>query len=457
VELTRGALVWSLPWAAILLALTVATDLSFQVAVVAWLLGALLCAGVVVLRRRRSAALARWLDGLVTGVDVPPPPHPDDGILGTSLLRARRWIMEQHRRERGFADLEQAMLDAIPDPLIVVGERAIVRHVNAAARAEIPRAEPGGPLSRALRDPGLLAAVEDALLHGEASQLALDIPGERRRAFRVQVAGFGEPGGGRGAIVGLRERTEEMAIERIRSDFVANASHEIRTPLAAIRGFAETLQGTARDDPEAQARFLAIMVQESERLSRLVEDLLTLSRVELQEHQKPTELVAIGDVLESVRHALDSYAAERESHLEVTVAADLPPVRGDRDQLHQLFSNLFDNAIKYGKPGAPVTIRAAAVDNAPPGAGPLTGREALAVSVTDRGKGIPRDAMPRLTERFYRVEKGRSRELGGTGLGLAIVKHVLARHEGHLAIESEAGRGSTFTVYLPLPDGPHQS
>ena len=238
----------------------------------------------------------------------------------------------------------------------------------------------------------------------------------------------------------------------MRADFVANASHEIRTPLATLMGFIETLQGSARDDPAARERFLAIMDQHSKRMARLVEDLLSLSRIEMNEHTPPTEAVPLSSMLANVHNTL-AWQAEKRG---VTVAIDaedgLPPVIGDGDELTQVFLNLVDNAIKYGNAEETVTIEARQVAEVQT-AGWMAGKDgAVSVSITDRGAGIPREHLPRLTERFYRVDKARSRELGGTGLGLAIVKHIVNRHRGALAIDSTPGEGSTFTVYLqPAP------
>jgi two-component system phosphate regulon sensor histidine kinase PhoR len=300
-----------------------------------------------------------------------------------------------------------------------------------------------------LRDPGLLAAVDEALQGQGEAQLTLRLPGPPSRAFGVLVVPL-QLRRQAAALVGLRELTEQLMIERIRQDFVANASHELRTPLSALRGFIDTLAGPARDDPEARARFLETMAGEAARMSRLVDDLLSLSRIEQSEHQPPGDQVDPAACLRSVVRTLEPYAEQRSARLELVLAEPLPKVVADRDQLVQLLTNLIDNAIKYGGPAGEVTICGEHVVAAPPGAGPLTGRAALRLVVSDRGQGIAPEHLPRVTERFFRVDPARSRQLGGTGLGLAIVKHILRRHRGHLAIESELGRGTTVTVFLPL-------
>jgi len=225
----------------------------------------------------------------------------------------------------------------------------------------------------------------------------------------------------------------------MRADFVANASHELRTPLAGLVGFVETLQGPARNDRRAQERFLAIMAEQTDRMRRLVEDLLSLSRIEQREHEPPTARVDVGGVLRGVRDLIGMKARDRDVAIEFDIAPDLPTVIGDADELTMVFQNLVDNAVKYTAPGTSVQVAVRVEDGK------------LIVAVGDHGEGIAPHHVERLTERFYRVDNARSREMGGTGLGLAIVKHALSRHRGRLEIDSELGRGSTFTVVLPLP------
>jgi two-component system phosphate regulon sensor histidine kinase PhoR len=232
--------------------------------------------------------------------------------------------------------------------------------------------------------------------------------------------------------------------EQMRADFVANASHELRTPLSALTGFIETLRGPAREDGEARERFLAIMQEQAARMARLIADLLSLSRIELDEHTAPKGSADVGRVLGGVVRTLEMKAAGRGMRILVEMEGDLPPVDGDADQLAQVFQNLIDNAINYARPDSEVRV-SAGVREKPAG---MRGR-AVAVTVADRGEGIARAHLPRLTERFYRVDPARSRAIGGTGLGLAIVKHIVNRHRGRLVIESEVGTGSRFTVLLP--------
>jgi two-component system phosphate regulon sensor histidine kinase PhoR len=244
--------------------------------------------------------------------------------------------------------------------------------------------------------------------------------------------------GGR-AVVVLSDRTRERAVERMRADFVANVSHELRTPLASLIGFIDTLRGPAADDPPAQQRFLAIMGEQAARMNRLIDDLLSLSRIELVEHQPPSGSVELGELATRLVAGFEPRLRERSVQLDVRIPGDLPAVIGDADQLVQVLQNLLDNAVKYGREGGTVRFEIAAA----------AGRTGALISVTDQGAGIPREHLPRLTERFYRVDTGRSRAAGGTGLGLAIVKHIVNRHRGQLSIESEEGVGTSVRVWLP--------
>jgi len=256
------------------------------------------------------------------------------------------------------------------------------------------------------------------------------------------------PGGAFGpealAIVQVEDHTEARRSEELRSDFVANASHELRTPLAAIIGYIETLQNHARDDAEARERFLAIMAREAGRMQRLVDDLMSLGRIEMTEHLRPVEQWPLARIAAESATALVPLARQQGVSLEIDLAGDGPIVLGDRDQLSQVFANLIDNAIKYGGPGSTVRVRTADPGNAHP--------NRCGIVVEDDGPGIPREHLHRLTERFYRVSTATSRNKGGTGLGLAIAKHILNRHEGRLEIRSTLGKGSAFTVWLPLHD-----
>ena len=368
-----------------------------------------------------------------------------DGLWQAVVRVARGWRERSLRAEMGLAAAE-AVFAATPDPLIVIdAQRRIVR-ANPAAAEFVGIVPEASDLAASLRNPVVLAAA-DAVLAGEQARVVdfvLSVPVERvmrARVARVEGTSFG----GAVAILTLHDITALKAAEQMRADFVANAGHELKTPLASLVGFIETLLGAARDDAAARDRFLGIMRGEAGRMSRLVDDLLSLSRIELNEHVPPTSHVEVAPLVEQVAEVLELRASERGIDLELTLPDGLPDVVGDEDELAQVFQNLIDNAIKYGRPHS--TVRVAA-DCLVGGAGP-NGRF-VRIAVADQGEGIPGEHLPRLTERFYRVDNARSRELGGTGLGLAIVKHILNRHRGRLEISSRIGVGSTFTVWLQV-------
>jgi two-component system phosphate regulon sensor histidine kinase PhoR len=352
----------------------------------------------------------------------------------------------------------EAIAAALPDPLLVLDERRRIVRANRAAESFVgPLAAPRD-LATALRNPAVLTAA-DAVLRGEASRIidfAVAVPIERQlRAYLSRI----EPAApdGAAALLVLYDIGAVKRAEQMRADFVANASHELRTPLAALSGFIETLRGPAREDAEARERFLAIMQQQAERMTRLVEDLLSLSRVELNEHMPPQDRVALVPLLRDLVDVFELRAGERRMRILLRLPSELPDVIGDHDELVQLFQNLIDNAIKYSRTGGAITIGAEPVLRPAPeggsGAVPF-----VAVAVRDEGEGIAREHLPRLTERFYRVDTARSRAMGGTGLGLAIVKHILNRHRGFLAIESTPGVGSVFTAFLrPDPAGSRET
>jgi two-component system phosphate regulon sensor histidine kinase PhoR len=235
-------------------------------------------------------------------------------------------------------------------------------------------------------------------------------------------------------------------VERMRADFVANVSHELRTPLTSLIGFVETLRGPAADDPPAQQRFLGIMAEQGARMNRLIDDLLSLSRIELNEHQPPSDTFDLRELIGRLVASFEPRLVQRRNRMDVRVDATPPAVTGDADQIAQVLQNLLDNALKYGREDG--TISLSTELSQPNGRWPS--RPGLVIAVSDQGAGIAREHIPRLTERFYRVDKGRSRSVGGTGLGLAIVKHIVNRHRGQLAIDSEVGVGTTISVWLPL-------
>ena len=412
--------------------------------------------GVLIFGRdavRVLTALAATTDADQRGEE----PEPTAATPATELGRvfageiARLRGVWQHRTLHLRTELwmRSSIADSLDDPLLVLDVRRVVRWANRTAIGLFGERSVGRDLAGSLRHPDVLAAVDDVLAGGGGRVIEFTEPVPVERVFEARVKPFaGRPDASQGdesaasaALLGLHDITANKRIQQMRADFVANASHELRTPLSTLIGFIETLRGPAHGDSEAQERFLAIMEEQAARMQRLVSDLLSLSRIEQDEHSPPTGRVDVVTVLRQVVDLLELRAADRGMTLAVRVADGLPAVIGDEDQLIQVFQNLVINAIKYGRASTEVTIDARPA--------PVEAGAAVAISVRDRGEGIERSHIPRLTERFYRVDPARSRALGGTGLGLAIVKHILSRHRGRLIVDSIVGQGSTFTAHLP--------
>ncbi|HEY7385920.1 MAG TPA: ATP-binding protein [Beijerinckiaceae bacterium] len=336
------------------------------------------------------------------------------------------------------------LLSKIPDPVIVIDRQMTIREANEAARLLLPALRVGQPLFYALRAPDILAGVERVVAGAESLHVEFNQRVPMERVFDVHISAFANSsfGAGQGVMLFFRDLTEARRLERMRADFVANVSHELRTPLASVVGFIETLQGPARDDPAARDRFLEIMHGQAWRMTRLIDDLLQLSRIELRAHISPTDPVDLRPIAGEIIEAQGGRARER--GVEIRLAAPDEPlvVAGERDELLRVVENLVENAVNYGGSGGRVDVtltRGAANGLA----------RAVELAVRDYGPGIAPEYLPRLTERFYRIDVAESRHKGGTGLGLAIVKHIVARHRGRMTIESELGHGATFRIALP--------
>lgn len=325
-----------------------------------------------------------------------------------------------------------AIGEALADPLLVIRDSRIIV-ANPPARALLGEHIVGEDVRLVIRHPAAAERLADPAGDGASLDLVGLGKGEQRWAMRVSPVDDGY------RAIHLVDQTAAYAAERMRVDFVANASHELKTPLASLLGYAETLRDeAAAADLELRTRFLAIMTGEATRMHRLVDDLISLSRIEADKYRLPSAAVDLGALVEGAVSQIQARGDARADDLVVSVEPGLPPVNGDAAQLSQLLHNLIDNAMKYGAARTPVRVELAADD----GLARLT--------VADRGDGIAREHIPRLTERFYRAEPSRSRALGGTGLGLAIVKHIVERHRGRLDIASTVGEGTTVTVLLPL-------
>lgn len=334
------------------------------------------------------------------------------------------------------------LLNAVPIPLLRLEGQDRIARSNNAARALFGDQIDGRLVTDIIRHPDFHEALGLAFTGRAVQRFPLTVPTKSgSRHFDMQISPMARPGE---ALVAFQDLTEQEQTAAIRRDFVANVSHELRTPLTALVGFIETLRNAARDDPQARERFLTIMERETGRMIRLVNDLLSLSRVEAEEHRRPMARVSLMAILKTV--LLSQRDASVASAISLTLDAPEEEfmVLGDADQLTQVFLNLTENALKYGGAGGAVTLRVSRIAREPKLRGP-----AVMVTVEDRGEGIDPLHLPRLTERFYRIDSHRSREKGGTGLGLAIVKHIVNRHRGRMRIESEPGKGSKFSVMLP--------
>lgn len=360
-------------------------------------------------------------------------------------LRERMISFAELKTERHLALIteqsrQQALLDAMVEGVLLLDEKGAIEHANPAARRQFTLEGNylGRPLLEVLRNPALNQALQQVNQSGRLEEFTLTTPGENPRTFQVNAVSLRNADRLRtGALMVFHDLTDRQRLEEMRRDFVANVSHELRTPLSLIKGSAETLLAGAKDDPQATQRFLHIIDKHADRLTFLIEDLLTVSKLESGRvllNLQPTELRRVAD---EALEALQSKAVERGTNIVNDIPASLQ-VHVDADRLQQVYSNLVDNAIKYGRPGGKVVVGARSLHE-----------DIVEAWVADDGQGIPPEARDRIFERFFRADKARSRELGGTGLGLSIVKHLVQAHGGEVRVESEIGRGTTFYFTLP--------
>lgn len=410
------------------------------------------------LARRQARAiydLRNFADELIGG-DRPLPTsarlgNPALRDLGYAIARLYRAKRDRNDELTRLVQARDGVLDAVPDPVFALDRQGRILGANRAAMESFGSVV-GRDATLLFRQPDIVAALDRVLSERDTrttTTLSLAPPVEREFTVAVQRLQSVAPDG-TCAVLTLHDVTALRRAEQTRVDFVANASHEIRTPLTTLLGFIETLQGPAKDDPQAQAMFLDIMQGEAQRMARLVEDLLSLSRIEQHEHERPTTPVALGPLLERVVAGLKPQAEQRRSRVQLTLEGSATVI-GAADELVQLTQNLIVNALKYGREGGCVTVTVTRKPTPPP-AMPPPAFGAIAITICDDGEGIAREHLPRLTERFYRVDPARSKSQGGTGLGLAIVKHIINRHRGSLRIESDVGKGTCVYAYLPAAE-----
>ena len=382
---------------------------------------------------------------------------------------------ELSAQEAELASLRMArdVAEVLPEPLFILDENGIVEHANPAAEDLFGVKEIAGRhFAAVLRTPSVYEAAETALKTGAIINEEFTITGSVERSCRAYIAPIesnpeSESGRLNRVIIFVRDLTSERRVEQMRADFIASASHELRTPLASVVGFIETLRGPAKGDVEAQEKFLKIMQAQAERMQRLVSDLMSLSRIELNEHVPPKDIVDLADVAIDVKESLAPLFSRAGAIVDfVQETEDITKTIGDRDEIFQTIQNLIDNAVKYGGEPAMIKLRVgrgaapALTSDGDPGqrAGDSAAQVAarmhvrvedlIYVQIRDFGPGIERADLPRLTERFYRVNIERSLKSGGTGLGLAIVKHIINRHQGGFQIESRVAGGTAFNCYF---------
>jgi two-component system phosphate regulon sensor histidine kinase PhoR len=371
-------------------------------------------------------------------------------IVAAAVALALRSAQEGDRLARPATavqtsdDLLRSLVAGLPDPVVALDRDGRVLALNERARALAPALRQGEPVSFALRVPEVIEAIGRATKEAEEQRVVYFERVPLDRWYETVIMPVKRDPNTRGrdlVLMTFHDLTPLRRVEEMRADFVANASHELRTPLASLLGFIETLQGSARQDPKARDRFLSIMQEQGRRMARLIDDLLSLSRIELNAHRRPDTPVDLVPIIRQVSDGLETLARDRGVSVNITGAGALS-VLGDHDELLRVFENLIENALKYGAAGRRVDIKIAMGSSA-------EGDQEAQVSVRDYGPGIAPEHLPRLTERFYRVDVAESRAQGGTGLGLALVKHILNRHRGRLTIDSTPGVGATFTVHLP--------
>jgi two-component system phosphate regulon sensor histidine kinase PhoR len=372
-------------------------------------------------------------------------------IAAAALVPWRLHDTTASREEvRGVNPVESAAVAAVvagmPDPAVLLDRAGRVIHLNAAAAQLAPALRKNELAQFALRSPEIITALREAIATTEPRRATyLDhVPVDRWMELEIIPVSVPTTFGGadKCMLMTFHDQTPLRRVEEMRADFVANASHELRTPLAALSGFIDTLQGPAREDAKARERFLGIMHTQATRMARLIDDLLSLSRVELSAHVRPDTLVDIVPIIRQVVDGLEPLARERQVEVDVDLPETPAWIAGDREELLRVFENLVENALKYGASGGKVIVSLTAAISS-------EGQPEMRVQVRDFGPGIAPEHLPRLTERFYRVEVGDSRAQGGTGLGLSLVKHIVNRHRGRLLIESVPKNGATFTACFP--------
>ena len=371
--------------------------------------------------------------------------------LSESLKKLQTsWEVKKRQMETIITERE-ILVDTLPDILFMINDEKKVVRTNRSARAIFGQNLAGKFLTDVINSPSLLDAIGLVIQDLKGREIEFRIEDPMVRDFLAIIERFPVPtAGGISTVITMNDITELKSVEQMRADFVANASHELRTPLASIKGFVETLLGPAKDDEPARIEFLKIMLEQADRMQQLIGDLLSLSKIEMNVQSVPTSAMDLAAVVRKETETFKRMAADKNVRLVVNIHDNLPPVKGEANEIAQVIHNLISNAIKYGFADSDVTISVKPTTELPQDLNMRNLTRVVMLSVKDQGEGIAKQHLPRLMERFYRVDSARTRQIGGTGLGLAIVKGIIQRHRGAITVDSVVGEGTTFMVYLPI-------
>ncbi len=403
------------------------------------------------------SSLTHYVNEIAQDKRVAPPELSFLGMaaeLSQALNRLQAgWDVKKKQMETIITERE-ILVDTLPDILIMVNDDKKVVRTNRAARAIFGQNLAGKFLGDVIGSKYLVDAVSSVIQDLKGREIEFRIEDPVVRDFLAIIERFPVPTtGGISTVITMNDITELKSVEQMRADFVANASHELRTPLASIKGFVETLLGPARDDEAAREEFLKIMLEQADRMQQLIGDLLSLSKIEMNVHAVPTEPLDLAAVVRKETDSFKRAASEKNLRLVLNIQDNLPAVKGEANELAQVVHNLVSNAMKYGFADSDVTVTMKVTSELPQDLNMRNLTRVVALSVRDRGEGIPKQHLPRLMERFYRVDSARTRQVGGTGLGLAIVKGIVQRHRGAITIDSVVGEGTNFTIFLPIHEG----
>lgn len=454
--LLKTIMVVSSPSLLVLSLFAILGELDFSYFVYGYIASMLVAAVFVIPFLSNISALTHYVNDLALDKRVRSPDLSflsNVGELSGALNRLQQsWENKRQEMETVITERE-ILVDTLPDILIMTNDSKVIVRTNRAARNIFGQNLAHRYLRDIIPNDTLINAISSVIDNLQGQEVELHLGEPFMKDFQAIIERFPIPSeGGISIVITLTDITQQKRIQRMRADFVANASHEIRTPLASIIGFIETLRGPAKEDPVARDEFLKVMADQAERMSKLVNDLLSLSKIEMNVLSPPISKVDLLRIIRAEKQHFEWACKQKNVTIRLKLNDNLPATKGDDEELAQVVRNLIGNAIKYTNPDTEVVMTAKLTSSLPDDPNFRNLSRAICFSVQDHGEGISKEHIPRLTERFYRVDTARTRKVGGTGLGLAIVKHVLNRHHGVMTIESEMGRGSVFSIYLPVYD-----